>query len=72
MCVVVYYKDHEISSPKELSEILEIPIEKLAISKEFILNVNACLCQVDIRKTLRDNNFKFELSEDTWDYTIIL
>lgn len=73
MCMIVLYNDKEIETPQELIDILEIPIESLAIPDyyEGKLKLDSCLCQVDLRKTLSESGFKFSVSEDTFDYEIL-
>jgi len=73
MCMIVLYNDRELETPQELIDILEIPIENLAIPDyyEGKLKLDSCLCQVDLRKTLSESGFKFFVSEDTFDYEIL-
>ncbi len=71
MCLMIEYKDKEINTPQELIDILGIPKEQIAIAENYKLELNKCLCQIDIKKTLRDAGINFRISEDTFDYEII-
>ena len=69
MCVIVVFKKSDLTTPRELNELIKIPIESMAIPKNYKLNLDKCLCQIDLRKTFKENNIDY-LIDVNWNYTI--
>lgn len=60
MCSIVYYKDKELETVKEF--LSELNLKSFQIQTAYgykNLDLDSCLCQVNLKMTLQNNHFKF-------------
>ena len=69
MCAIIHKGETEIGTPRQMID--QLPIKKMFCEGgySFVVDLEACLCQVNIDKTLEEAGINFE--KETMDYKII-
>lgn len=72
MCDIIFYKEETLWSPKNLLDSLNLEESDLVMDENYkILEVEACLCQIDLEKTFSKADIQYTINpNDSMEFTI--